>query len=224
MNNNLYLFLDESGNFDFSSNGTKYLVFTCLTTKDPDYCILDLYKLKHDLIRQCHEMEEFHASEDKQVVRNRVFGIINKCKNFTIDSIIAEKRKANPSIRDMLIFYPKTYNHLLGFVLERYKSDTLNQITIFTDAIPHEKKRKAIEKALKTNLEKHVPSSFKGRYKILHHESKSHLYWQVVDYCCWAIYIKWSRNGKELRPYKVIEDKIESEFDIFRRGKTTYYK
>jgi len=36
----LFLFLDESGNYDFSVRGTKYLVFACLTTVDPNFSIL----------------------------------------------------------------------------------------------------------------------------------------------------------------------------------------
>lgn len=31
----LYLFIDESGNFDFSPKGTKYFVLTALATFDP---------------------------------------------------------------------------------------------------------------------------------------------------------------------------------------------
>ena len=39
----LFLFLDESGNYDFSVRGTEYLVFTCLTTLDPNLAILETH-------------------------------------------------------------------------------------------------------------------------------------------------------------------------------------
>jgi hypothetical protein len=218
LNRNLYLFLDESGNFDFSPTGTKYLTFTCLATEDPTYGVLELYNLKHDLIEQGYNVESFHATEDKQIVRDRVFSILNKCRNFTIDSIIVEKCKTNPTIRDPVIFYPKIHTYLLKYVFARYPAESFEKLIIFTDQLPVRKKREAITKALKMGIKESVPGK---TYSILHHQSKSHIYLQIVDYCSWAIYVKWER--KEFRPYKEIKDKIKSEFDIFKHGRTRYY-
>jgi hypothetical protein len=44
---------------------------------------------------------------------------------------------------------------------------------------------------------------------------------QVADYCCWALSRKWERNDN--RSYQLIADKIRSEFDVFRIGKTLHY-
>jgi hypothetical protein len=51
--------------------------------------------------------------------------------------------------------------------------------------------------------------------------SSPHPYLLAVDYCNWAVYVKWERG--ELRPYQMIQEKLRSEFEIFREGATRYY-
>ncbi len=58
-------------------------------------------------------------------------------------------------------------------------------------------------------------------YLIFHHSSSSCIGLQVVDYCNWAIYRKWSRHDS--RSYNMILPAIASEFDIFRTGGRHYY-
>ena len=66
---------------------------------------------------------------------------------------------------------------------------------------------------MKRSLARHL----KGvRYVICMHDSRTHPYLQMVDYCSWAIYVKWEKQ--ELRPYRTIKALIRSEFDIFRTG------
>lgn len=102
--NTLYLFIDESGNFDFSPNGTKFFVLTVLSTMNPFDIGSPLLKLRYDLLpnyacgTSMEEQGYFHASEDAQEVRNNVFSIISKMDHsMRVDSIIAQKNKANPT-------------------------------------------------------------------------------------------------------------------------------
>lgn len=44
---------------------------------------------------------------------------------------------------------------------------------------------------------------------------------QVADYCSWALQRKW--EVADLRSYNLIAPKVQSEFDLFAAGKTTYY-
>jgi hypothetical protein len=77
-----YLFVDESGNFDFSPSGTRSFILTILSTTNPDCIGIPLLALRYNLLPsyQCGiHMEEqgyFHASEDTQDVRDHVFGIL----------------------------------------------------------------------------------------------------------------------------------------------------
>ena len=74
----LYVFIDESGNYVFSRKGTDYLMLTSLMTTDVNLCLIELYELKHRLLDLGTDIEYFHASEDRQAVRDEVFKVISK--------------------------------------------------------------------------------------------------------------------------------------------------
>ena len=90
---------------------------------------------------------------------------------------------------------------------------------IFTDAIPHKRKREAIEKAIKISI--HELLSSRHSYRLFHHESKSNFDLQIVDYLNWAIYRKWT--NKQERFYEMIQPHIASEFEIFKDGEACFY-
>jgi len=46
----LYLFIDESGNFDFSLGGTKYFILTSLSTTNPYSIASPLLYLRYNLL------------------------------------------------------------------------------------------------------------------------------------------------------------------------------
>ncbi len=184
----------------------------------PDYS--EFISLKYDLVEQGSDIEYFHASEDLQVVRDRVFDIIGRnLEGMRIDSVIVEKRKTHPSLRDVADFYPKMLGYLLIYVLTHQPLSQYTEVLVFTDRIPVSQKRNAVEKAVKTTLSNMLPKT--ARYRLLHHDSKSNFQLQIADYCNWAIYRKWDRN--DLRSYDLIKSAVKSEFDIFRTGKTFFY-
>jgi hypothetical protein len=207
----LYIFLDEGGNLDFSLNGTKYFTITSVTKERPFYAFSDLTDLKYDFIEQGVELEYFHASEDRQQVRNEVFKTINKhFKNTEIDSLIVEKRKINSDFYSEIKFYPLMLGCLLDVVLKRFDLNNYYKILIFTDAIPVKSKKKAVEKSIKKILSNILPESIE--YSIMHHSSKSNFDLQITDYCNWAIYRKWDKNDE--RSYNLIKGYIKKEIQI----------
>jgi hypothetical protein len=215
---NLFIFMDESGNFDFSLRGTRHFVLTALSTTHADEMALALYRLKHELALAGHDVEYFHATEDQQVVRDRVFEVLAGGE-YELDTLIVEKAKTHPSLYDEARFYPMMCKYLLQYVLKRYEWKGFESFVIFTDALNVKRKREAIQKGIKEGIRSVV-----GRdkaFRLLHHASKSHLYLQAVDYCNWAMYVKWERG--ELRPYEMIRSKLRSEFEIFRGGATRFY-
>ncbi len=221
MNKSLYIFLDEGGNFDFSINGTKYFTLTSLTLSRPFNFYAPLAALKYELIEKGLDLEYFHACEDIQAVRNQVFEIIvNKLSAVLIDSIIVEKRKTNPILRDVSKFYAKMLGYLLQYVCYPVNLANWDEIVVITDRIPVNKTRNAVEKAIKTTFAE-MMATIKKPYQILHHESKSSFSLQIVDYINWAIYRKW--DSGDTRSYDLIKHRIRSEFNVFRRGETCYY-
>jgi hypothetical protein len=215
-----YIFLDEGGNFDFTPNGTKYLTFTAVLMKRPFALDRALTELRFDLIEEGLELEEFHATEDRQHTRDRVFARISEdLPSLRIDSIIVEKSKTEPNLQIPEQFYPKMLGYLLRWIIQKESLANASEIIVVTDEIPLKKKRNAMEKAIKPTLKYMLPSE--AKHRIMHHDSKSCCGLQVADYANWAIYRKWKDN--DTRSYEIIEEGIRSEFPIFRFGNKHWY-
>lgn len=168
----------------------------------------------------------FHATEDKQAVRDEVFGVLKSCDDFTIDSIIVEKCKTNPILREETRLYKKIYHYLLDYVFRRHQE--VKKILIFIHAAPVKKKRHAFEKGIKETLSEILDKERLGkeiRYHIQYLPTVSSYGLQAADYCSWALKKKWGDWGEkiDLRPYECIAAKVKSEFEIFKAGKTKYY-
>ena len=210
----LYIFLDEAGNFDFSATGTKYFLLGSITKERPFYAGHELNELKYDLVEKGIGIEYFHAANDQQATRDDVFKII--CSNLEgvrYDSVIVEKQKTKTAFQANEKFYPKMLGYLLRYILKQHQLSKYKEIIVFTDRIPIQRKKKAVEKAIKETLAKMLPES--ARYRIYHHDSKSNFDLQIADYFNWAIYRKWDRG--DFRSYDKIKSTIKSEFDIFNK-------
>jgi hypothetical protein len=216
----LYIFIDEGGNMVFSPKGTNYFTLTALTKTRPFVAYEPMTNLKYDLWEKGIDFEYFHATEDTQITRNQVFNIISSnLPNFTVDSIIVEKRKTNPTLQVPATFYHKIFEILLNYVLQRHK-DRYSRIIIITDTIPIKQDREAVHKAIKTFLSGWSLGQ-QTSYRIFHHASKSDVNLQIVDYFNWAIFRKWER--KDERSYNLIKAAIYSEFDVFKEGRNLFY-
>lgn len=219
----LYIFLDEGGNFDFSLSGSKYFSLTSVSMMRPFSLHTSLDTYKYDLLEfetaPRIEMEFFHCAEDNSHVRSRVFDLLaDYLPDNSVDAVLVEKQKTGPALQMPEKFYPRMLGYLLRFVLDR-ADDEVSEVIIITDVIPVAKKRRAIEKSLKTVLADMLPGNVP--YQIMHHASRAHYGLQVADYLNWAIFRKWER-GDDIS-YRQIEALVRSEFDIFRRGWRLYY-
>jgi hypothetical protein len=216
----LYIFLDEGGNFDFSPNGTKYFLLSSVSKERPFNAYKELTELKYDLVQLGAELEYFHAAEDVQATRNKVFDIIKRnLAGIRIDSLIVEKSKTHPSLFAEEHFYPEMLGCLLKHVLENHDLKQFAQVIVFTDSIPVHRKKQAVEKAVKLTLAHKLPQGV--RYCVLHHESKSNFDLQVADYCNWAIYRKWQRGDE--RSFELIKPALKSELEIYKDQSEHYY-
>lgn len=182
---------------------------------------LDTYKydlIEHN-IQPRIEMEFFHCADDNPFVRQKVFEMLAAIlPKQSVDAIVVEKRKTGPALQVPEKFYPQMLGHLLRYVLDTTPNG-ISELVLITDTIPVNKKRQAVEKALKLVLAEMLPRT--TPYKIMHHSSRSHYGLQIADYLNWAILRKWERN--DCTAYNQISPLIRSEFDIFRFGKRLYY-
>lgn len=220
MSRHLYIFLDEGGNLDFSASGTRYFTLTSVCKTRPFNISQELLHLKFDLIEFGLDFEFFHCAKNNRHVRERVFSIIeNRIDEVLIDALIIDKPKAGPALREPKKFYPKMLGYLLRYILENTTLNKIDEVLVITDTLPTQKKRSAVEKAIKITLAAMLPTGCK--YRIMHHASKSSIGLQVADYCNWAIWKKW--EGGDDYFFKKIAKGVRSEFDIFRTGHTLYY-
>jgi hypothetical protein len=216
----VYVFLDEGGDLNFAPKGTKYFTLTTVTKARPFPWDGPLALLRHDLIEQGLDIEYFHAAEDRQAVRDKVFASLTaSLADFRIDSLVVEKRKTGPSLQADEQFYPQMIGYLLRYLFQGPSLQAFSEVVVITDSLPVQRKRKAVEKAIKMTLAHMLPSGTK--YQVLHHASKAWLGLQVSDYCNWAIFRKWERG--DTRSYDLIRGAIRSEFEIFRKGEIYYY-
>ena len=220
MSDHVYVFLDESGNLDFSPSGTRFFVLTSVSMRRPFHVNSALDEYKYDCIEYGLEQQYFHCAEDNSHVRSRVFRIIGShLENMEIHSLIVEKSKTNPVLRVETRFYPQMLGHLLQYVLNSRFHQNADDVVVITDTLPLKKRRRAIERAVKGSLSSMLPNRVK--YRIAHHDSRSHHGLQVADYCCWAVYRKWEKDEKT--HYSSVKSSLRSEFDIFSTGTTYYY-
>lgn len=100
------VFADEAGNLDFKRGrgASRYFIFTTVTMAD---CSVGdaLAALRRDLAwEQVDHPGPFHATEDRQAVRDRVFDVLAS-HNFRIDATIFDKSKTQPHRQTIEAFY-----------------------------------------------------------------------------------------------------------------------
>ena len=215
------MFIDVSGNYDFSPAGTMSMVITSTLCSDINPGVLELYAVKHEVIDQGIDIECFHAAEDRQPVRDKVFNVISGLTHLRIDSIIVEKSKVDPDLRPLNRFYPTMVEYLLQYPFDPRGIDVtcFDKVLIFMDReSARVREKEALVKAVKLSLARHLRGV---PYTLSMHSSASHPYLQIVDYCSWAVYVKWERG--EVRPFKQIKNLVRSEFLIYQNKKAKWY-
>jgi len=210
----LSVFVDESGNFDFSEGGSKYFHLTAVSTLGCPALLADIFDLKHRIAGTGLEIEEFHATEDKQRVRDQMFELLDRHSGhscFVVDAITARKSCVDRALREPTVLYATLLRTLLHKIFHDHASDAVDGILVWAARIGTKKQRGAFEKTVKVYLANELAAPIP--YHVFLHSSSSHPMLQVADYCCWAIAKKW-KDG-ELRPFAKIERAVRSELEAF---------
>jgi hypothetical protein len=219
--NTLYIFIDESGNMDFSPKGTKNFVLAAIATTSPLQSSNYLQHLKYQLLTKSQEnsnsLQFFHASEDRQWIRDKVFEQINNCKDFIqAYYLFATKNKTHPSLQNKISFYSLLGGALVKYLLKVWQDSQYEKIIIILDKVLKGKEQQAFLKAVKPKLKK-----VKKPYSIYFHNTSSDFNGQIADYLAWAKFVSLERN--ENRPLESIKNIPKNNFDIFGSGTTEYY-
>lgn len=214
-----FVFADEAGCFNFSRghNISKYYIVCTVTMPSCDIASA-LLDLRRDLAWQNLPVGEyFHATKDKQSVRDAVFDCI--CKHtFRVQATIMEKSKAQPHVRssrDRFYKYGWLYHFRHGIAKKIAPDD---ELMITTASIGTKKGQGVFTDAVNDVIQQHLP---RDRWRAIFCPCASDPCLQVADYCTWAIQRKWELNDD--RSYKIISDRITYEYELWERGTTHYY-
>ncbi len=212
-----YVFADEAGNFDFS-NGRDASRYFVLCTVMAEHCAAGdaLLALRRDLgWRGLHLDRVFHATEDSQAIRAEVFALL-RAQDFRVDATILEKRKAQPHLRSAASMYGMAWYLHFKYLAKRMRPS--DRLFVGASSLGTKKARGALHAAIDDVVRELSPCS---SHRVAFWPAASDPCLQVADYCTWAIQRKWERGDD--RSYALILPKVRSEFDVWRRDRTTYY-
>jgi len=227
----IYIFVDESGDMDFSAKGSTYYMFNFLVKTRPfqlhEYIANYRYELIErnldPLITQHLDIEKFHACEDNKYIRQKMFDIISTFASEAVQvySYILEKPKVLPDKRqERSKFYVDNLMFAITKLLDKININ--RNFIIITDRLPVLANKKAHIKALKQGIEEYLKHSQKDfRYSIHHHCSASSANLQIIDYIGWAIYRKYEHN--EPSYYQMIEQYLLEEEIMTKDRKKRHY-
>jgi hypothetical protein len=207
-----YVFVDESGNLDFkkAQGASEYFVLVSVTTDD---CSAGtrLLELRRDMAWEGLGLaSEFHATDDLQEIRDRVFALITG-NQIRVDATIVEKCKTQPHLRSSEPRFYKNvwYQHMKYVVPKVAKAG--DELFVVAASLGTKKMRKAFHDAIKDVMQQVSPTT---SYRVAFWTAASEPCLQIADYCAWAIQRKWERGDE--RSYALLKDKVRSEFEIFR--------
>lgn len=214
-----YIFSDEAGCFAFLKNNraSKYFL-VCTVTADSCAIGDSLQALRRDMVwRGLPVKEEFHATEDKQEVRNEVYDLLSR-QDFRVDATLLEKSKAQPHTRATPdAFYKYAWFYHFKHVGPKILKDRTEAL-ITAAALGTNKGQAVYTSAVNDVLQQVVQ---RQQWKTFFPRSVADPCLQVADYCAWAIQRKWERD--DTRSYDLISEKIYSEYDLWRTGQRHYY-
>ena len=215
----LFIYFDESGNFDFSTRGSAHYILTAFCTFDPVASQNTLRSLAHELACDGLGQESFHAAEDKQHIRDQVFALLpllQEPPRFHIS--IARKKKVPPALRESdLEFYNYLVSRALRHIIAGPQFADVEKLIVIFSKIFNKKSDGAMTGAAKSELKKILDIP----YWVYSHAAASESNCQIADYCCWATFIKHERG--EERSHRLLSSFLASEQHLFPENGVDYY-
>ncbi|PHQ57675.1 MAG: hypothetical protein COA30_02180 [Sulfurimonas sp.] len=228
----VYIFVDESGDMDFSIKGSKHYMFHFLVKKRPFNLHAKISNYRYQLLErgldpsntQRFDIEYFHAHKDNKYIKNELFTIIStfEKEKVKVYSYILEKSKVHPEKRkERDAFYIDNLTYSIGKLLDKLKID--KNFVIITDNLPISKNKQKQIKALRTGIKLYMQQKdLNLKYDIFHHSSASSVNLQIIDYIGWAVHRKYEMNDNNY--YDRIKEYIIDEDIVTKGRKVKHYE
>lgn len=213
-----YVFVDEAGDFTFQRKQGASLYFMVGTASMGSCEVGDaLLSLRRELMWEGIDVEQFHATTDRQPVRDRVFSLL-ATSDIRVDATILDKTKTHDHLRQNPVrFYKQAlflhFKYLIPRVAGRH-----DDLTVVASSLQIKRHKGALGDSVRDVVDQ---VSRTRRFMTAFHKGATDPCLQVADYVTWAIQRKYERNDD--RSYKLIEHLVKSEFQPFAKGAQTFY-
>lgn len=211
-----FVYVDESGDFEFSEKGTDHFLLAAYVTIKPTHSAMRALELKYELMHHDMERPYFHATEDSKGVRKRVVDMIGNLEHGQFHIIWADKHLASPKIHSTSRFYELFAGALTKYLCAALVPAIDSIVLVYDNAIP-KKQQKEFLKKIKPAIKA------AGRHVRIHFDSIKHdPNGQIADYAAWSYFRK--KEAGDGEHWSTIEDHFKvTEFDIFRRSNGIRY-
>ena len=189
---------------------------SAVVAREPLKTASQMQGLRYELLASGIDIPHFHASEDEQRVRDRVFPLIASMSSISTHTLWVDKRRAAPALWNQARMYSLFGGAIAKYVLKTLPTADFEQVVLIFDKALPAKQENAFLAQVKPAL------SRLGRpYRIYFHSVKHDFNGQIADYLAWSRYVALER--KEMRPLDSLPQRLRSEFNLFRNGERKYY-
>jgi hypothetical protein len=155
----VYVFADEGGDLVFKRGLgiSQYFVIGTATMPDPAVGT-NLLELRRELAWNGVVLPEFHAHNDKQRVRDRVFDVIVQ-SGVRVDATVLDKTKTQDHLRaDPLRLYKEAWYLHFKYVAPRV-CGSLDELFVVTSSLQIKRKKQAIDEAVRDVVQQVSPTA-----------------------------------------------------------------
>lgn len=203
-----FLFIDESGDFNFTDTGTKHFVMAGVLTKEPLKSAIPLQDLRYQLLAKGINQSSFHAAPDLQIVRDLVFSEIVHMSDIKVHVVFGRKDQLDPSARNMQDLHFQFTAALMQFHLDKGNIRESSQLVVVIDRSLPTKSQAAFKSSIKP-----ITKRYRLQFQIYFQSVKTDHNGQIADYVAWAKFKQLERG--ENRPWDLLTRSIRpTEMDL----------
>lgn len=197
----LFIFIDESGNFDFSGRGTRHFVMAGVIALAPLDTAIEMHALRYRLIAQGQNVRQFHASEDRQSVRNAVFSAMQRMPDARALVVHGDKSRMPTHLQSDTALHSLFGGSLVTMAIQAHTSDEYRQTVVVFDQALTKTKQGAFHAAVKPRL-KALGKPFHLYFQPMISDANG----QLADYIAWSKFVQLERA--EERPWAAVNEAL----------------
>ena len=199
----LFIFIDESGNFDFSDRGTRHFVMAGVIALAPLQTAVVLQAVRYHLLAQGHDLRQFHASEDRQSVRDAVFASMQHMCDVRTHVVHGDKSQMPQHVKSDTALHSLFGGSIVEFAIRTHSSDEYRRAVVIFDQALTKSKQGTFHAVVKPRLKK-----LGKPFYLFFQPMIADMNGQLADYVAWSKFVQLERG--EQRPWSAVSDALET--------------